>query len=463
MNVLTVMVDEMAWWALGHVSADIRTPHIDRLAAQGMRFTQAYTPSPICVPARASIATGRDVHQTGCWSSAEAYDGRLRSWAHAVRGAGHDCVSFGKLHYSGPEADTGFSQQVEALHIPGGVGWVRGLLRKPLCDYAPTAELAQQIGPGDTAYHAFDRRVADAACAWLMEPERRAAPWCAFVSFLSPHYPLMAPAGDFALYDPAHYRAEAQAVPDHPVLQQMWDFWDHDRHFTPETRGVAHAGYRALCTFVDRQVGRVLAALEAAGLTDTTLIIFTSDHGDMMGQHGFWVKSVMYDASTRVPLILSGPGIAPGQWDHPVSLIDLAPTICGALDVPWDAASAQDLRSPLPGRQVLSQYHDGGAPVGLTLLRWADWKLVHYAEGYAPQLFNLADDPDERRDLSIAHPEILQDGLSRLRSMLDPEAVNARAHADQSTKIEALGGRAALLAMDQWNYTPADGANGDTA
>ncbi len=460
MNVLFLMVDEMAWWALGHVSPDIHTPNIDRLAARGQRFTQAYTPLPICVPARAAIATGREVRETGCWSSAEAYDGTVRGWAHAVRDAGMDCVSFGKLHYLNSEVDTGFSRQVEALHIPGGVGWTRGLLRKPLCDYAPTPELAEHIGPGSTAYHEFDRRVAAAACSWLAEPARKDAPWCAFVSFLSPHYPLIAPPEDLARYRATDYEAEAETVPDHPVLQQMWEFWDHDRYFTPERRGVAHASYRALCTFVDREVGRVLDALEQSGQAEDTLVLFTSDHGDMMGQHGFWVKSVMYDSSARVPLIMAGPGIGPGAWEAPVSLIDFAPTICGALGVTCEGASGVDLMAPLPDRAVLSEYHDGGAPVGITMLRWDRWKLVHYAEGQPPQLFDMDADPEERTDLHQSDPDVLAEGMARLTAVMDPNAVNAQAHADQSAKIDALGGRDAILDMDQWNYTPAEGAEG---
>lgn len=457
MNVLVFMVDEMAWWALGHVSPDVHTPNIDRLAQRSIRFTQAYTPSPICVPARAAIATGRYLHEIGYWSSAEAYDGRMPSWAHAVRNAGIDCVSFGKLHYRNAQDDTGFSQQIHPLHIPDGIGWVRGLLRKPLCDYAATAELAEQIGAGHTSYHEFDRSVANAASQWLKDPKRKAAQWCAFVSFLSPHYPLVAPEQDFARYDPHRYEADAQDRPDHPILQEMWEFWDHDRFFTAESRGVAHAAYRGLCSFVDRQVGNVLDTLEETGLAEDTLILFTSDHGDMMGQHGFWVKSVMYDASARVPLLIAGPGIAPGDWHEPVSLIDLAPTICAALNAPAPDFPGHDLRHPEPGRVILSEYHDGGASVGITMLRWDHWKLIYYAEGHPPQLFDLQGDPDECADLSATRPDILETAMRKLRQMMDPETVNERAHADQARMIEQLGGREALLAMEQWNFTPAGG------
>lgn len=458
MNVLFLMVDEMTWWAL---DAGVHTLNLDQLAARGLRFDAAYTPSPICVPTRACVATGKYLHEIGYWSSAEAYDGLVPSWAHAVRDAGIDCVSFGKLHFRNGQDDTGFSRQIEPIHVPGGAGWVRGLLRKPLCDYTPTAEMAEQIGAGNTDYQEFDRRVANATCDWLSDHARQAAPWCAFVSFVSPHYPLIAPEQDFALYDPRDYEAEAQSVPDHPILQETAGFFDHDPYFTPETRGIAHAGYRGLCTFVDRQIGKVLDALEVSGMAGDTLILFASDHGDMMGEHGFWSKSTMYEASARVPLILAGPGIEPGRRTDPVSLIDTAPTIAQAFGLSQRLYSGKPLtEAPVGGRTVLSEYHDGGASVGITMVRWTDeagaWKYVHFAEGNPPQLFELISDPDEQRNLAGANLEKLAEARQRLNRWMDPEVTNTRAHTDQAAVIDRLGGRAVLEAEPQWNFTPAD-------
>ena len=159
-------------------------------------------------------------------------------------------------------------------------------------------------------------------------------------------------------------------MPEHPVLQEIAAFFDHDRFYTPGTRGIAWASYFALCSFLDAQIGRVLDALEATGLADDTLVIFASDHGEMLGEKGFWARSTMYDSAARVPLILAGPGVAPGVEDTPVSLVDEAPSITGALGVAATFPGC-DLRGPLdPGRAVLSEYHEGGASVGITMLRW---------------------------------------------------------------------------------------------
>jgi choline-sulfatase len=315
------------------------------------------------------------------------------------------------------------------------------------------------IGPGDSDYLRFDRRVTDEAEAWLGDPARKAGGWAVFVSCLSPHYPLIAPPEYYALYDPAEFESDAEPVPDHPILREVAGFFSHDEHFSRIARGIARASYYALCSFMDAQVGRVLDALDAAGLADDTLVLFTSDHGEMLGEKGFWTKTVMYDSSARVPLLMAGPGIEPGVRADPVSLIDIAPTIAAAMGAQGEF-TGRDLRVPDPDRTVISEYHDGGASVGITLVRWnaggAAWKLVHYAEGHQPQLFNLTEDPGETYDRATGDPARVAEGMARLRAFCDPEAVNARAHADQAHRIAELGGRALIEAEPQWNFTPAD-------
>ena len=308
-NVLLIMADELSTWGLGCYGGTGITPNIDRLAARGVRFTSAYTPSPICVPTRACIATGRYLHEIGYWDSAQAYDGRVPGWGHACQEAGVPVISIGKLHYRNQTDPTGFDRQIEPIHIPNGIGWVRGLLRQPLASFDATADFAEMIGPGESEYIHFDRRVTEETCRWLASPP--AQPWCTFVSYLSPHYPLIVPQEYYGLYDPETFESRPEPAPDHPILAEIADFFDHDRHFTPETRGIGRAAYFGLCSFLDAQVGKVLDALEASGQADDTLILFTSDHGEMLGHRGIWGKSTMYEDSVRVPLILAGPDVTP--------------------------------------------------------------------------------------------------------------------------------------------------------
>jgi choline-sulfatase len=462
MNILLIMADELSTWGLGcYDPARKHTPNLDALAARGTLFSNAYTPSPICVPTRAAIACGRHVHEIGYWSSAEAYDGRVPSWGHRLREAGVETVSIGKLHYRNATDDTGFSRQIEPIHIPGGTGWVRGLLRKPVCEYDATAELAEMIGPGDSDYIRYDRRVTAEAEQWLTDPSRRDPdkPWAAFVSYVSPHYPLIAPPEYYNLYDPRELESGPAPLPDHPVLHQIAGFFSHEEHFTPQTRGIARAAYFGLCSFLDAQVGQVLSALGASGQADDTMVIFTSDHGEMLGNKGFWTKSTMYDDAARILLLMAGPGIGKNRRTDPVNLIDLAPTICEAAGQPdpHQGFSGRSLLAPPdPSRTVISEYHDGGSPVGMTMIRWGDWKYVHYAEGSPPQLFDLAHDPDEQTDIAATKPLILREARRRMAEILDPEETNTRAHADQARRVAELDGREKLLAAPQWNFTPAD-------
>ncbi len=461
-NALVMICDEMApMTAWGPPPA---TPNLDRLRKRGVSFDAAYTPSPICVPTRAAIAAGRWLHETGCWSSAEPYDGTPQGWAHHLRDAGVETASFGKLHFRKADDDCGFESQTEPVHVVDGIGWPRGLLRRPVCDYDATAGIAEEIGAGETDYLRFDRRVTGASSAWMRDDARKNRPWCAFVSWFSPHYPLTAPADLFAQFDPGAYESGAEAVPDHPILREIAGFFAHDQHFTPQSRGIARAAYYALWSFIDAQVGAVLDALEASGMADETLILFTSDHGEMLGGKGFWGKSTMYEPSVRVPLIIAGAGVAQGRRDDPVSLIDIAPTLCDALGVTAAGFSGRSLLSPpRSDRAVISEYHDGGASVGITMLRWNDaggrWKYVHYAEGAPAQLFALDHDPDETRNLIDQRPDMAQTARDKLWSILDPEAVNRQAHADQAARIAELGGREAILAAPQWNFTPAGGTD----
>lgn len=451
-NTLILMADEFACSGLGCYGAPFaRTPRLDALAGAGARFEAAYTPSPICVSARASIATGRYLHEIGHWSSAEPYDGSRPGWGHRLMEAGHDVVSIGKLHYRSAADPTGFSRQIMPTHVVDGIGWTKGLIRDVIPDYGRTEDLAQEIGPGETDYIAHDRQVTAEAAAWLADPARRQRPWAAFVSWFSPHYPLIAPEEFFALFDPRDFESRTEDLPDHPILRQIGGFFAHERHFTPETRGIARAGYFALCAFIDAQVGAVVDALAVAGLDGETRVIFTSDHGEMLGEKGFWTKSNMYEAAARVPLILSGPGVTPGVRTDPVSLIDLAPTVAGAEGFPGRSL----LAPPDPDRTVISEYHDGGSPVGITMVRWGGWKYVHYAQGNPPQLFDLAADPGETANLADTHSEALAEGRRRMHEFLDPEAVDARAHADQGRRVAELGGREAILAAPDWQFTPA--------
>ena len=470
-NVLFLMSDEHRREIAGcYGNRLVRTPNLDALAARGAVFENAYCNSPICVPSRASLATGDYVHRTGYWDSAAAYDGRVPSWHHRVRAAGRDMVSIGKLHYRSPDDDCGFTDVQLPMYIVDGIGDTHGLLRRDRRVREVARELAREAGRGMSVYTRYDTRVADATVRWLRERgERRGGkPWVLFSSMVSPHYPLIAPDEFYdlyagadlprpRLYDPANR-------PVHPVIEHYRATWNYDDHFDEERLEVGLRAYYGLCSFLDFQIGRILAALAESGIAEDTLVIYTSDHGENLGNRGLWGKCVMYEESSGVPMLIAGPGIAAGtRCATPVSLVDVYPTVvelaCGSLDTRERALPGESLvglaREQPAERVVFSEMHDDGSMTGAYMVRQGDWKLVHYV-GHAPQLFNLAADPIEAHDLT-GRPETagIQGRLyDLLHGIVDPEAADRRVFADQQARIERLGGVEAILARPDFNFTP---------
>jgi choline-sulfatase len=387
-NVLFILSDEHNPHVLGAAGHPlVKTPHLDRLATAGTRFRWAYSPSPICVPARAALATGRHVHEIGYWDNAQAYDGRVPSWGHRVQQAKGRCVSIGKLHYRDGADPTGFDEQILPMHIVDGVGDVLGAVRDPMPVRVKSKTLAKEIGPGDSSYQRYDRSIADAACAWLRdeagrEPDR---PWVLFVGFVCPHFPLIAPPEFYRLYRPEDIPlpkpGPAAGAADHPWLAAFRRCFVQDEAFTDETRRIAIASYYGLVSFVDDNVGKVLGALEASGQAANTRVIYASDHGDNLGARGLWGKSTMFEESVGIPAIVAGPDVPRGKVSTtPVSLLDVYPTVTRSLDLPalpeertlsgrslFELAAAPDD----PERVILAQYHAAGAATGAFMLRQA--------------------------------------------------------------------------------------------
>jgi choline-sulfatase len=470
-NVLVLMSDEHTRSVMGAYGNSLaHTPTLDKLANDGVRFEYAYTPSPICIPARASFATGTQVFEHRCWSSAEPYYGRQQSWMQRLREQGHNVTSIGKLHYRSAADDIGFSESLLPMYLANdGKGWPQGLQRKPMVDFPDAVELATVLGPGETSYTQYDRDITAAAVDWLKNRARGAGkPWVLYVSYICPHFPLSAPRQFFDLYRdvdlPRAFDRDPATRLRHPVIDVMRQFWNYADYFDADSERLGLQNYYALCSFLDDNVAQVLRALQDSGQTDNTRIIYTSDHGDMIGNHDIWAKSYMYEDSVGVPMTLTGPGIDPAVNATSVSLTDLASTIemavgskVAAAEGSWQGRPLQTfIDQPEPERPILSEYHDGGSPCGFFMLRQGRWKLVYFSEGHPPLLFDMRRDPRELLNLAddSVHAEILERLTKQLFEILDPEAVNRRAFADQAKMIEALGGMETILKMPSFNHTP---------
>ena len=455
----------------------VRTPNLDRLAERGTRFSNAWTPCPICVPARASLATGRYVHQIGYWDNAIAYEGRIPSWGHRLQQNGMRVESIGKLHYTNETDPTGFDRQQEPMHILDGVGLIWGAVRDPMPDKAGPSPLFGQIGAGLSSYNRYDLRIADLAIEWLAErgnqrsKERDPKPWVLFLGFVAPHMPLVVPQKYLDLYPldsiPSPKLMPHEGWERHPWVERMATHWDHDATLgTAEKRKLAIASYFGLITYLDEQVGRLVEALDRAGLADDTHVIYSTDHGDNLGARGLWNKCVMYRESTAVPLIIAGPEVRSGHTcSTNVSLVDVYPTIIDAVglektpaerDLPGESLFMIAARPDDPNRVGFSEYHAVGAVTGVFMVTRGRYKYHHYV-GFSPELFDLETDPEETRNLAgdSAYEDVVAEYEALLLSMLDPEAVDRRAKDDQNALVARYGGPEAVRTMGNAGATPA--------
>jgi choline-sulfatase len=441
----------------GHPLA--KTPNLDRLAARGTRFVDAYTTCPICVPARASFATGRYVHDIEYWDNSIAYDGRVPSWGHRLQDAGMRVESVGKLHYRSEEDPCGFDRQHIPMHITGGVGMIQLSIRKQFPDFVPPprrrAAIVEAAAVGDSEYTQYDRRVTDIAVKWLRDAGQAKSekasqkPWALFVSFVTPHFPLVAPKEFFDLYpveempDPTY--GCGTGYQPHPWLADL----RAGSAPSPQDQRRALAAYLGLISFMDAQVGRVLSALEEAGLRDTTRILYTSDHGENAGKRGFWGKSNHYQEAVAVPLIIAGEGVAAGKTcATPASLADAYPTILDGvgLTAENDGVPGQSLfdlanKPDDKGRIAFSEYHAAGSPSASYMLRKGRFKFITYVR-FEPELFDLEADPEESTNLA-GRPEYaatVRELEAELRAIVDPELEDKRANEAQRILIESKGG-----------------------
>jgi choline-sulfatase len=428
----------------------VATPSLDQLAANGVTFDNAYCPSPICVPSRMSMLTARHPYAQECWTNDDYLASDRPTLAHALGAAGLAPAIISRLHALGPDQLHGYVRREIGDHSPNWIGVARHDMGVLTDTNDPNRVSIERSGPGQSAYELKDIDTTTAAIAWLERAAgaRRAGddrPWSLTVGFMLPHAPYVARAADYLKYA-GRVGAAALAPPasgaEHPWL--AW--WRSNRGIadvSPVDAVRARTAYYALVTTLDRMIGCILEALAAGGLAENTLIVYTSDHGDQIGERGLWWKHTFYDESVKVPLMFAWPGRLPKgeRRRQVVNLIDVAATILEAVDAP-----------PLPnaqGRSFLAVARDdaahwidetfseyctdavphwtGGMAVQQRMIRSGRWKLIYY-HGYRPQLFDLAADPKELIDRAEdpAYAAVREVLTARVLAAWDPELIRHR-------------------------------------
>jgi len=447
MNVLVIQTDEhrpdaMSW--AGHPF--VETPNIDRLAERGTAFTNAYCNSPLCAPSRASFATGQYVHEIGAWDNARPYHGQARSWGEHLHEHGVETAVIGRKHFE-PYAEDRFPDQREPAVSRPPIEVAR-LERDPVTEYEPgEARFYEPEIDDDRMERSIERT--DEAVAWLQEEAPTDRPWALHLSYQPPHFPLTAPEAFWDRYPPEEMDLpfDYPAATDHPIVADLHHHFG-GTDLDEETLRRLRTGYYALVTAIDEQIGRVLDALETSGHDEETVIVYTSDHGEILGDHGLWWKCCMYEPAVGIPLLLAGPGVPAGERvDAPVSLVDVVPTIADVVDAPSDEAwSGESLVPLLEGdsgedRIAFSEYHAHGARNGMFMVRRGDYKYVYYPSN-PPQLFDLANDPHELTNLADVGKyadirnelhEVLLDVVTE-----DPDTIDERARGAQRERLDAF-------------------------
>jgi len=456
LNALLIVTDSQSKRYLGcYGNTLVDTPHTDRLAARGVRFARAYASSPICAPTRASLIAGRYVHELRCWDNASPYAGDTPDWSRFFRDRRATFVSFGR-HDFAPGAETVPDERLpetrDALDIVG-------LFRDEVVERSAEVPWRESSGvetdedPGDVA----DESVAAGAERWLREEAPGAPrPWLLWVEFQRPHSPFRCRKDLFEKY--LQRAAACDALADHsyenlhPINRELLLHCAGGDGVSRDVAIRARAGYMGLCEQVDEHVGRVLAALAESGQGDETLVVYLSDHGELLGAHGLWGKFSMYEESASVPLIVSGPGLRRGAEERwPASQLDVFPTIAEAMGYRkpgrFRGRSLLDIcargSEARPERYVFCEYHANGSTAGVFMLCDGRWKAV-FSPKYPPMLFDLDRDPLETTDLcasaapSPAIERILQRFRQALDEICDMNAVDAAAKADQKMLREML-------------------------
>ncbi len=417
-NILILMADQMAAGVLPAYGNRVAlTPNIDALGEHGVVFGAAYCNSPLCAPSRSVFMSGRLPSATGAYDNAAEFTSQVPTFAHYLRHAGYRTILTGKMHFCGPDQLHGFEERLTTDIYPADYGWTPDWRHPDVRpDWYHNMDGVTLAGPCvRTNQLDFDEEVVFSARRRLFDIARDAdeRPFLMVVSMSHPHDPFTIPDPwwsrytDAALDMPLVRRGD---VPEDPHSLRLRRICAMDAQEVPEAQvRAARRAYYGACSFVDDQVGVLLAALRSSGMEGETIVILLADHGEMLGERGLWYKMSFFEAACRVPLIMHAPGIFPaGRRDAPVSLADILPTLA---EIAGNGL-APDYATPLDGRSLLPQLSGGtahgealgeylaeGALAPIVMLRRGTHKFVH-SDADPDQLFDLQADPDERRNLA---------------------------------------------------------------
>jgi choline-sulfatase len=429
-NILIFMVDQLNGTLFPDGPAEwLHAPNLKKLAARSTRFQNAYTASPLCAPGRAAFMSGQLPSDTGVYDNAAEFTSSIPTYAHHLRRAGYQTCLSGKMHFVGPDQMHGFEERLTTDIYPADFGWTPDY-RKPgeRIDWwyhnmgsvtgSGVAEISNQMEYDDEVAYNATRKVYD----YSRGKDDR--PWCMTVSFTHPHDPYVARKKYWDLYEDCEH-----LLPTVPAM----DYEKHDTHsqrifdandwrsfdISEDDIKRSRRAYFANISYLDDKIGEVMEALEAT--RQEAIIMFVSDHGDMLGERGLWFKMSFFEGSARVPMMICAPEMEAGLITTPVSNIDVCPTLCDLAGVdmsevePW--TTGQSVKPMGQGvartEPVAIEYAAEASYAPMVSLRYGKWKY-NRCKLDPDQLFDLEADPHELTNLAEAPAH--QGTLDQLRA-----------------------------------------------
>ncbi|MFT5115932.1 MAG: choline-sulfatase [Parasphingorhabdus sp.] len=477
-NILVIQADQMTAMALsayGHKL--VKTPNLDRLAERGTVFENAYCNFPLCVPSRASMLAGRYANSISMWDNAIEMPASVPTLAHSLRELDYHTVLCGKMHFIGPDQVHGFNERITTDIYPSNFAWTPDWIVGER--YRPTGINMRAVVDAGQCVRSlqidYDEEVEFAGQQKLYDLARfnKEKPWLLWVSFTHPHSPFITTGRYWDQYD--HDSVDMPAVPTMSVEEMdtmsRWLFHAHggDLHdITDEHIRNARHAYYGMCTYIDDKVGRLLDTLDEVGLEDDTVIVFTSDHGEMLGERGQWFKQSFHEWSVRVPLIVSMPGESVrDRVNELVSLVDLMPTFTDIASngnspesiIPMDGHSLLPLLQSGADwdNQVISEYTGEGVCAPCRMIRRDDMKFI-YTHGHPDLMFDLKQDPLEVNNLvsNAAYAEIEASLKAEVLAGWNPQTINDACLQSQKERLfiqKTTGG----MPNYAFKYRPDDG------
>lgn len=441
-NFLVFMSDEHGPMFSGTYGHDlVKTPNMDRIAEQGVTFENGYCNSPLCTPSRLSFMTGKYVSHCQGWdNSTPLYVGRV-TWAWLLKSLGYDTALNGKMHMMGPRPLNGFDEQLShdphAANEHAVIRWKDGITK----GQTPWPDVLN-AGPGRSPVIDHDEAVEAAAHDYLQDPARQEAPWAMVCGFISPHFPLNVPEPFFSMYYPDNVDlpnnppGHLESLP--PAATRLQRLTGTAGPYTEDQLLRARAAYYGMITCLDEKYGRILDTLEKNGQAENTVIVHTSDHGEMAGEHGLWRKMCFYEQSARIPLQMAWPGHLPeGRWERgATSNVDIVATMMDLVGInPKEWSMDGDSLLPyLSGEQpewkdeAFCEHLAHGTEGPRAMVRQGDWKLCYtHLDEPEFELYDLARDPGEFNNLAgQSETMAIQDRLfERIRELWpDPDSLN---------------------------------------